>query len=88
MTGLHIARAWKDAEYRHSLSAAERAVLPDNPAGAIELTDTELDGVLGGMPPSCNDCSANSACNATCDYFHCSWYVSCDSACVGSACLC
>ncbi len=44
-----IIRAWKDAEYRLSLSEAERALLPANPAGAIELGDADLEGVSGGM---------------------------------------
>ena len=39
MTHLDIIRAWKDEEYRLSLSEAERALLPANPAGLIELTD-------------------------------------------------
>jgi mersacidin/lichenicidin family type 2 lantibiotic len=43
-----IVRAWEDPEYRHSLSAAERAGVPENPAGGIELTDAELGQVLGG----------------------------------------
>jgi mersacidin/lichenicidin family type 2 lantibiotic len=43
-----IIRVWEDPEYRHSLSAAERANLPENPAGGIELTDAELGQVLGG----------------------------------------
>ncbi|MGX1272349.1 mersacidin/lichenicidin family type 2 lantibiotic [Streptomyces phaeoluteigriseus] len=41
-------RAWEDPEYRSSLSAAELADLPENPAGIIELTDAELGQVLGG----------------------------------------
>jgi len=40
-------RAWKDATYRQSLSAEEQAVLPANPAGEIELNDTELDAIFG-----------------------------------------
>jgi mersacidin/lichenicidin family type 2 lantibiotic len=43
-----IIRAWEDPEYRNSLSADELAALPENPAGAIELTDAELGQVLGG----------------------------------------
>ena len=43
-----IIRAWEDPEYRNSLSADELAALPENPAGAIELTDAELGEVLGG----------------------------------------
>ena len=38
-----IIRAWKDPEYRLNLSVEEQALLPENPAGAIELTDDELD---------------------------------------------
>ncbi len=53
-----IIRAWEDPEYRSSLSAAERAALPENPAGAIELTDAELGEVLGaaqsGASVGCN----------------------------------
>jgi mersacidin/lichenicidin family type 2 lantibiotic len=43
-----IIRVWGDPEYRNSLSAAELANLPANPAGGIELTDAELGQVLGG----------------------------------------
>jgi mersacidin/lichenicidin family type 2 lantibiotic len=43
-----IIRAWKDPEYRQSLSEEERELLPENPAGAIELTDDELDMAAGG----------------------------------------
>jgi mersacidin/lichenicidin family type 2 lantibiotic len=48
MTHLDIIRAWKDEEYRLSLSAAERAQLPAHPAGLIALTDAELAQVGGG----------------------------------------
>lgn len=44
-----IIRAWKDAKYRASLSDEERAQIPANPAGEIELTDAELGAVSGGM---------------------------------------
>ena len=43
-----IIRAWKDPEYRVSLSEEELDALPNNPAGAIELTDEELDLTVGG----------------------------------------
>ncbi|HEY9674768.1 MAG TPA: mersacidin/lichenicidin family type 2 lantibiotic [Waterburya sp.] len=42
-----IIRAWKDPEYRMSLSEEKRAQLPENPAGLIELTDGEM-GLVGG----------------------------------------
>jgi len=51
MSNINIIRAWKDPNYRNSLSEAERAALPANPAGIIELTDAELCGASGGMRP-------------------------------------
>jgi mersacidin/lichenicidin family type 2 lantibiotic len=47
-----IIRAWKDPEYRLNLSEEDQALLPENPAGAIELTDDELDMAVGGHGPS------------------------------------
>jgi mersacidin/lichenicidin family type 2 lantibiotic len=49
MTPDQIIRAWKDEDFRLSLSAAEQALLPQNPAGASELSDEELLGVTGGQ---------------------------------------
>jgi mersacidin/lichenicidin family type 2 lantibiotic len=52
-----LVRAWKDEEYRLSLSEAERALLPEHPAGSFELTDEELDAVAGsrrGFTINCN----------------------------------
>jgi mersacidin/lichenicidin family type 2 lantibiotic len=43
MSHRDIIRAWKDAEFRCSLSEAERAMLPSHPAGSIELADPELE---------------------------------------------
>jgi mersacidin/lichenicidin family type 2 lantibiotic len=43
MSRQEIIRAWKDAEFRANLSDAQRAMLPANPAGCIELTDSDLD---------------------------------------------
>lgn len=48
MTTSNIARAWKDEQFRASLSADELAALPANPAGAIELPDEALNDVNGG----------------------------------------
>jgi mersacidin/lichenicidin family type 2 lantibiotic len=42
----NIVRAWKDEFYRQSLSDEERAQLPENPVGELELTDTELGSVF------------------------------------------
>ena len=51
MSSKNIVRAWKDPAYRNSLSAAERAALPENPAGVIELSDADLGKVAGGYLP-------------------------------------
>ena len=48
MKSEEIVRNWKDATYRFGLSDKEQALLPDDPAGVIELTDAELNGVDGG----------------------------------------
>jgi mersacidin/lichenicidin family type 2 lantibiotic len=41
---LDIVRAWKDESYRQQLNNEQ---LPENPAGILELTDSELEGVSG-----------------------------------------
>ncbi|QRN93725.1 mersacidin/lichenicidin family type 2 lantibiotic [Archangium violaceum] len=49
-----IIRAWKDPAFRASLSAEERASLPESPSGKsmTELDESELDGISGGGRPS------------------------------------
>lgn len=56
-----IIRAWKDEEYRNSLSEEQRAQLPENPAGIVELADEEMEVMAGGKggsgtsgPKGCN----------------------------------
>ncbi|WP_009630787.1 mersacidin/lichenicidin family type 2 lantibiotic [Synechocystis sp. PCC 7509] len=48
MSHENIIRAWKDEEFRNSLSEKERALLPENPVGLVELTNNELGNVSGG----------------------------------------
>jgi mersacidin/lichenicidin family type 2 lantibiotic len=69
-----IVRAWKDEEYLLSLSEAERESIPQNPAGLVELSDSDLLGASGGMLttsiisvtlplcPSLSDCSIITFC--------------------------
>ena len=47
-----IVRAWKDEEYRGSLTDAERAALPENPAGMVELPVAALGQIAGAGPLS------------------------------------
>lgn len=62
MSKTNIVRAWKDEEFRNSLSDAEREMIPENPAGLMELTDEALDVIAGGVvavdpQASCDWCS-------------------------------
>lgn len=52
-----IIRAWKDPEYRASLSTEERAALPECPAGRAltELQDDELAEAVGGVVLTANN---------------------------------
>jgi mersacidin/lichenicidin family type 2 lantibiotic len=52
MSHENIIRAWKDENFRNSLSETERVQLPDHPVGSVELTDTDLKAAAGGRPYS------------------------------------
>jgi mersacidin/lichenicidin family type 2 lantibiotic len=49
ISGKDVIRAWKDADYRESLSAEDRAALPNHPAGLVDLSDAELEMVRGAI---------------------------------------
>ena len=49
-----IVRAWKDEDYRSTLSQSE---VPQNPAGQIELSDSDLRRVTGGQDVDTCICS-------------------------------
>ena len=46
-----IVKSWKDQSYSHALSTAEQALLPENPAGLMELSDEDLLGINGASLP-------------------------------------
>ena len=52
MSKLDIIRAWKDEEYFNRLSESERSLLPQNPAGVVELTEEDLLQAEGGTTMS------------------------------------
>lgn len=62
MSKIDVIRAWKDEEYRLSLTEAQRAALPANPAGAIELTEAELSAVAGGATTALCSASTSTSC--------------------------
>jgi len=60
MSKKDVIRAWKDEEYRDSLSEAERSVLPAHPAGLVEIRNEDLEGVAGGTATTnCTQWSAH-----------------------------
>ena len=75
MSKANVIRAWKDPAYRNSLSQAERAALPANPAGLIEISDMELGKVAGGLPPRTMDCTQDHYCIT--HLFYCYTYLIC-----------
>ena len=48
MDNTKVIRAWKDRDFRQALTEEERAMLPDHPAGLLELDDADLAQVAGG----------------------------------------
>lgn len=62
-----IIRAWRDAEFRAELSEEERALLPENPAGLIELTDEAMEDVVGGESCLCWSCDGGGKSEDTVD---------------------
>jgi len=40
---MEVVRAWKDEEYRDTLTAEQRAQLPEHPSGIIEFGQPELE---------------------------------------------
>jgi mersacidin/lichenicidin family type 2 lantibiotic len=49
MTNQEIIRAWKDESYLSSLSAQQRALLPESPIGLIELSEPEQDDAANAI---------------------------------------
>ncbi|MDF5722620.1 MAG: mersacidin/lichenicidin family type 2 lantibiotic [Rhizonema sp. PD37] len=49
MSNIDIIRAWKDENYRDSLSDEQRSQLPPNPAGIIDLSEEEMESIVGGF---------------------------------------
>ncbi|GHO82068.1 mersacidin/lichenicidin family type 2 lantibiotic [Dictyobacter formicarum] len=60
---IDIARAWKDAQYRGALTSEELAQLPENPVGALELTDNDLASVSGAYSIGVPGAASNSCCS-------------------------
>ena len=59
-----IVRAWKDEEYRDSLTEEQREALPPAPSEIAELSDEELEEVAGGLALE-DDCGCTQGCSGT-----------------------
>jgi len=46
---IDIVRAWKDPEYRKSLTPEQQASLPANPVEPVPMSEAELNAIVGGM---------------------------------------
>ncbi|MEM8963997.1 MAG: mersacidin/lichenicidin family type 2 lantibiotic [Acidobacteriota bacterium] len=55
MKKIDVTRALRDSEYRASLTEAERATLPEHPAGITTVADEALRSISGGCGPSVVD---------------------------------
>jgi mersacidin/lichenicidin family type 2 lantibiotic len=66
---VNIIRAWKDAAYFDALSDAEKAQVPANPAGNIDIDMSTVSG--GGRAAAASDRLAASCTNKTSTCCHC-----------------
>ncbi len=69
MKQIDIVRAWKDQDFRDSLSSEDRASLPANPAGMVELSDADLGKVSGGASIICT--MVTGRCDTPCTWPSC-----------------
>ena len=61
-----IIRAWKDPEYRRNISKSKHNLLPENPAGIIEISDADLKSIAGGTETE--DDQTCLSCTLECTY--------------------
>jgi mersacidin/lichenicidin family type 2 lantibiotic len=71
MKKVDLARAWRDEDYYLSLSAAERAALPANPAAAMSVSDADLKLTGAANATSAlNSCTGTAICSP-CGRYNC-----------------
>ncbi len=86
MSKIDIVRAWKDEAYRQTLSEEELRSLPANPAGEVELNDSDLEAVYGGQTALVG-CSVVCQ-SAVCGSAVCESVAACHSGVCNSGILC
>jgi mersacidin/lichenicidin family type 2 lantibiotic len=75
MSHVNVVRAWKDEAYRNSLTDAERAALPENPAGLVELPPADLGQVAGGALAWSIACNVTPLCTFQWSICYICWQV-------------
>jgi len=59
---IYLVRAWRDEEYRNSLSEQERSSLPENPAGLAMVDDSTLRSAQGALSLHCTGTTFVDSC--------------------------
>lgn len=68
----NIIRGWKDEAFRNGLGEGERSLLPDHPAGLIELNNADLSSVGGAIfKPGTTVVSIIATCNGCVSDYNC-----------------
>jgi mersacidin/lichenicidin family type 2 lantibiotic len=70
MSKADVIRAWKDPDYRGGLSVSDLAMLPANPAGRIEVSDDDLNGLESNRHTTAVTCTCTGTRQCTVD---CAW---------------
>ena len=65
-----VLEAWRNEEYYLSLSAEERAEIPDHPSGLLDVEDDVLMTITGGCGPSTIGACTTGICTP-CPPVHC-----------------
>lgn len=63
---IDVIKAWKDPNYRNSLSVEELASLPENPVGTA-LDEADMATLTGGKPPvsAATSCTSGWLCTVS-----------------------
>ena len=62
MKKIDVIRAWRDEEYRDSLTEQELSSLPENPAGMATVDDSALRSVSGAVTVRCGGTTFVDSC--------------------------
>jgi len=68
-----ILEAWRNEEYYLSLSAEERAGIPEHPSGLLDIEDDTLKTITGGCGTTKMGACPTSACCTPCTPYVCTF---------------